>query len=69
MCRDYSSAQIEEGGKLQTGLRGMLEGVNTVTIQDTGCSAIDLKEISSRDMVVYENITPASPATCRSSLV
>ncbi|CAM9436989.1 unnamed protein product, partial [Bubo scandiacus] len=43
--------------------QGMLEGVSTVTVQEAGCSAKDLKEIRSRNMVVYENTTSASPAT------
>lgn len=55
-------------GELHIGFRGVHEGVSAVTIQDTGCSAKELKEIRSRNMVVYENVTSASPATCKSSL-
>jgi len=58
----------KERGEQPIDFRGMLERVSTVAIQDTGCSAKELKEIGSRNILLYENITSACPATCRSIL-
>lgn len=69
ICAEIIPLHRKGRGKLHIDFRGLLEGASALTIHNITCSAKELKEVRSRDMVLHANTTTsASPATCRSSL-